>query len=85
MPSRPLVSSLLLLATVLLGLGDLLDLLGRLGLHTYTSGTASDFLWYGVQISVAFAASLLAPFEGPHRERPFWLALEVGGEAQLQR
>lgn len=50
--------ALLLLATVLLGLGDLLDLLGRLGLHTYTSGTASDFLWYGVQISVAFAASL---------------------------
>lgn len=50
--------ALLLLATVLLGIGDLLDLLGRLGLHTYTSGTASDFLWYGVQISVAFAASL---------------------------
>ena len=50
--------ALLLLATVLLGLGDLLDLLDRLGVQAYASGTAADFLWYTVLISVAFAASL---------------------------
>ncbi len=50
--------ALVLLATALLGLGDLLDLLDRLRLHTYASGTATDFLWYGVLIAVAVAASL---------------------------
>jgi signal transduction histidine kinase len=50
--------ALLLLATLFLALSDMLDLLDQIGLQLYESATATDFFWYGVQISVAFAASL---------------------------
>ena len=49
---------LILLASLLLALGDLLDLLRRLGLPAYTSGTATDFLWYSIYASIALAAGL---------------------------
>ncbi len=53
--------ALFLLSTLLLGLGDLLDLLRRLGYSAYTSGTATDFLWYGIFIAMGLAAGLHRP------------------------
>ena len=49
---------LIFLAALLLTTGDLLDLLRRLGLRAYTSGTATDFLWYSIYVSIALAAGL---------------------------
>lgn len=63
--------ALFLLSALLLALGDLLDLLRRRGYSAYTSGTATDFLWYGIFIAMGLAAGLhrLAPQAEPSADR----------------
>lgn len=56
---------LLLASVLLLSAGDVLDLLQRLGVETYRSGTAVDFLWYAIFPPVALAARLRALEESP--------------------
>lgn len=57
-PRWRLPYGLILLSAALLALGDLLDLLRRLGFSAYTSGSATDFLWYGIYVSIALAPAV---------------------------